>query len=372
MATNSTPPKIKVGIIGCGNISPRYVDGCRKFDILDLVACADLYPENAQRLAADKELQARSVDDLLDDPDIQIIINLTIPAVHAEVSQQIIAAGKHVHTEKPLAVSREDGKNVLAAAQAKGVRVGAAPDTFLGGALQTCRKLIDDGWIGEVVGATTFMMNPGPELWHPNPGFLYDIGAGPLFDMGPYYLTALVHLLGPVSRVTGMSRITHAERIAQSKERFGERIPVKAPTYTSGTLQFASGPIGNIMTTFDGWYSNVPHIEIYGSQGTLRAPDPNWFGGEVKIRRARDEQWRSFPLTHSDQVSRGIGVADLAYGATYNRPHRANGNMAYHVLDIMHAIEESAQNGRHIDLTSMCDRPAMLPLGLLPGRLDAA
>jgi predicted dehydrogenase len=310
------------------------------------------------------------VAELLADPAIEIVINLTIPATHAEVSLAAIAAGKHVQSEKPLAISRADGQQILAAAAAKGVRLGCAPDTFLGGGLQTCRKLIDDGEIGQPVGATAFMMSGGPESWHPNPIFFYQQGAGPMFDMGPYYLTALIHLLGPVVRVSGASRISFAERVATSQARQGERIPVEVPTYVAGLLNFASGPIASLITTFDvPGGSNLPNIEIYGSEGSLRAPDPNIFGGPVLLRRAGSKEWQEMPLSHDSEVMRGIGVADMATAIRAGQPHRTSGELAYHVLDLMHAFEDSSQSGRHIEIESSCQRPAALPLGLAKGQL---
>ncbi|MDX1522053.1 MAG: Gfo/Idh/MocA family oxidoreductase [Anaerolineae bacterium] len=362
---------VKVGIIGCGNISGQYLQGCRTFDMLDLVSCADLDQAKAETVAEANGLRAYpSPQALLDDPDLDIVINLTIPAVHAEVSLLIIAAGKHPYSEKPLAISRADGQAILKAAQKRGVRVGCAPDTFLGGGLQTCRKLIDEGQIGQPVGATAFMMSAGPERWHPNPGFFYQTGAGPMFDMGPYYLTALIHLLGPVERGAGATPHSFGERGANNQAPQGEHIPVEVPTYVTGLLNFQSGPIATLVTTFDGWYTNVPNIEIYGSEGTLHVPDPNHFQGPVRLRRAGDDQWLEVPLTHAFDMRRGIGVADLAYGLVYDRPHRPSGELAYHVLDVMHAIEDSSQTGRHIAIESRCERPAALPLGLEPGQLD--
>jgi predicted dehydrogenase len=365
--------KLNVGLVGCGNISPRYVEGCRRFPILNVVACADSDSARAQALAARfPDLQARAVDDLLAGADVDIVVNLTPPAVHAEVSLAAIAAGKHVYSEKPLALTRDQGRGILQAAAEAGVRLGCAPDTFLGGGLQTARKVIEDGWIGEPVGATLFMMNAGPERWHPNPGFFYQVGAGPLFDMGPYYLTALIHLLGPVARVTSIARKTYAERMATSEALMGQKFPVEVPTYVAGVLQAETGPVATLVTTFDGWYSRTPQIEIYGSQGTLVAPDPNRFDGEVQVRRAGDEAWHTIPLSHSPDVMRGIGVADMAYGIAAGRPHRANGQMAYHVLDLMHALLEAAEEGEQRQIESDCQQPAPLPMGLLPGRLDSA
>ena len=362
--------KIKVGILGCGNIAPAYVKGSRPFEILDVVACADIDPVAAEKLAQEYGLRAMSVEDLLADDEIQIVINLTIPAVHAAVSLSIIEAGKHVHSEKPLATVRADGRKVLDTAQAKGVRVGCAPDTFMGGGLQTCRKLIDDGWIGDPIAATAFMMGHGMESWHPNPYFFYQPGAGPMFDMGPYYLTSLVHLLGPAVRTTGATKASFSERTVTSQPRYGEKIPVNTPTHVTGLINFASGPIATLIMSFDVWSHSMPRIEIYGSEGSLSVPDPNIFGGPVKVRRAGESEWKEVSLTHSDKVGRGIGVADLAYGIANGRPHRANGNMAYHVLDLMQSFEESSNSGQHINIESTCERPAALPLGLMAGRLD--
>ncbi len=362
--------KVKVGIIGCGNIAPAYVKGCRAFEVLEVAACADIDAGAAEQLAQEYDLRAMSVAALLADSEIQIVINLTIPAVHAEVSLAIIEAGKHVHSEKPLATVRADGRKVLDAAQAKGVRVGCAPDTFLGGGLQTCRKLIDDGWIGEPIAATAFMVGRGMEMWHPNPYFFYQPGAGPMFDMGPYYLTTLVHLLGPATRTSGTVKASFPERIVTSQPRYGERIPVNTPTHVGGLVNFASGPIATLIMSFDVWSHSLPRIEIYGSEGSLSVPDPNIFGGPVKVRRAGASEWSDVPLTHSDKVGRGIGVADLAYGLVNGRPHRANGAMAYHVLDLMQSFEESSDSGQHVMIESRCERPALLPLGLMAGRLD--
>ena len=362
---------IKVGMIGCGNIAPAYVRGCAPFDMIDLAACADINPVAAQKIADEHGLQAMSVDELLADPDIQIVINLTIPKVHADVSLAIIEAGKHPHSEKPLAVTREDGLKVLAAAKAKGVRVGCAPDTFLGGGIQTCRKLIDDGVIGDPVAATGFFAAHGPEAWHPNPFIFYQVGAGPLFDLGPYYLTTLVYLLGPVTHATGSARISFPERIATSEALNGTRIPVDVPTHVTGTLNFASGVIGTVITSFDVWARNLPRIEIYGSEGTLSVPDPNRFDGPVRVWTTAKREWQDIPLTHSDEVGRGIGVADLGVAIQSGRAHRANGDLAYHTLDLMHALIESSDQGARVAISSAVTQPAPLPAGLKLGELDA-
>lgn len=365
--------KLRVGIIGCGNIFPAYVKGSRAFKILDVVACADILVYRAEERAREFGIpKFYSVDDILKDPDIDIVVNLTVPAAHAEVSLAALAAGKHVHSEKPLAITRTDGQRIIGVGKAANLRVGGAPDTFLGGGLQTCRKLIDDGVIGVPVAATAFMASRGPESWHPNPDFFYKVGGGPLFDMGPYYLTALVHLLGPVRRVTGSVRASFPERIATSKALNGHRISVEVPTHIAGVLDFTGGAIATMITSFDVWSHNLPRIEIYGSEGSLSVPDPNTFGGPVKLRLGGETEWKEVPLTHSADVARGIGVADMAYGITYGRAHRASGDLAYHVLDLMHCFVDASESGTHIMVESTCAQPAPLPVGLPVGELDGA
>lgn len=362
---------VKVGVIGCGNISPQYFRGCKQFGILDVVACADVIMERAQARAAEFGVaRACTVQELLADDSIGIVVNLTTPKAHTAVNLQAIEAGKHVHCEKPWAVTRADGARTLKAAQAKGVRAGCAPDTFLGGGIQTCRKLIDDGAIGEPVAAIAFFTTPGHERWHPDPEFYYEVGGGPMLDMGPYYLTALVNLLGPIKRVSGSARITYPERVITSQPKNGQRIKVEVPTHVAGTLDFASGAVGSIITSFDIWGTNLPRIEVYGSKGSLSVPDPNIFGGKVLLRRAGETEWSEIAHTHRIDVGRGIGVADLAYGVTSGRPHRASAELAYHVLDVMCSFEEASQSGRYAQIGSACARPAALPAGLAAGELD--
>ncbi|HSN76105.1 MAG TPA: Gfo/Idh/MocA family oxidoreductase [Anaerolineae bacterium] len=363
--------KVKVGVVGAGKIFSAYVAGCRAFSILELDAVADIDTARAAQQAAEHGLpRSLSVDALLADPEIQIVVNLTVPKVHAAVSLAAIAAGKHVYSEKPLAVTRADGQQILLAATEQGVRVGSAPDTFLGGGQQTCRKLIDDGWIGEPVAAVAFMASHGPEAWHPNPDFFYQTGGGPLLDMAPYYLTSLINLLGPVQRVAGSARISFAERVATSREHYGRRLPVEVSTHVAALLDFAAGPMATLITSFDIWHANLPRIEIYGSQGSLSVPDPNIFGGVVRVRRAGAAEWSDAPLLFDAEVGRGIGVADLAYAIGSGRPQRASDELAFHVLDVMTAVEESSAEGRHVLLESTCARPEPLPLGLLRGELD--
>ncbi|MFO7322907.1 MAG: Gfo/Idh/MocA family oxidoreductase [Chloroflexota bacterium] len=363
--------KINVGIIGCGNIFKRYVEGCRRFPILNIVACADIDLPRAQARAQELGIPKwGSPEELLADPDIQLVINLTVPVVHAEVSLAILSAGKHVYSEKPLAITREDGRAILDAARERGLLVGCAPDTFLGGGLQTCRRLIDEGAIGTPVAATAFMASHGPESWHPNPDFFYKVGGGPMLDMGPYYLTALINFLGPVKRVTGSARASFSERIATSPELNGHRIEVEVATHVAGVLDFHQGAIATLITSFDIWSHNLPRIEIYGSEGTLSVPDPNAFGGPVRLRRAREEE-REIPLMYDGEVERGIGVADMAYAIVYGRPHRASGELAYHVLDVMHAFEDASREDRHVYPETRVSQPEPLPLNLPQGTLDA-
>jgi predicted dehydrogenase len=363
--------KMKVGIIGCGNISSNYIKHMQMFDVLKVWAVADIDMDRAQAKAAEHGVpRALSVGELLADPEIEIVVNLTVPAVHAEVSLAIIAAGKHVYSEKPLATRREDGKAILDAAREKGVRVGCAPDTFLGGGLQTSRKLIDDGWIGRPVAAVAFFTAHGPESWHPNPEFFYKFGAGPMLDLGPYYLTALVNLLGPVKRVTGSAQISFPQRLITSQPFYGTKVDVEVPTHVAGVADFACGAVGTIITSFDVWSATLPRIEIYGSEGSISVPDPNIFGGPVLVRRMGAQEWTEMPLSHDHNVGRGIGVADMATAILSGRPHRASGDLAYHVLDLMYAFQDASICEQHVQVKSTVERPAALPSGLLAGVLD--
>lgn len=328
------------------------------------MAVADLISERAEAKAEEYNIpKACSVDELLDDPEIEIVINLTIPNAHAQVCLAALEAGKNVYVEKPLAITREDGKKIIDLADKKGLLVGGAPDTFLGAGIQTCRKIIDDGWIGTPVSATAFMVNHGHESWHPDPEFYYKVGGGPMFDMGPYYLTALVSLMGPVKRVTGSTRITFPERTITSEPKNGTKITVDVPTHVAGIMDFHSGAIGTILTSFDVWDSQLPRIEIYGSHGSMIVPDPNTFDGPVLVKRSGDKDWVEMPLSHGyAENSRGLGVADMANALRNDKKHRANGYMTYHILDIMHAFHDASDEGRHIELESSCERPEALPM----------
>lgn len=359
--------KVKVGVIGCGNISAAYFTNCKPFEILDIVACADLDVNRAKARAEEFGIpKALTVDGILSDPEIEIIINLTIPAAHGEVNLKVLESGKHVYVEKPLTAEREEGRRVLELAASKGLRVGSAPDTVLGAGTQTCRKLIDDGVIGVPMSATAFMMGGGHESWHPDPDFYYKKGGGPLFDMGPYYLSALFQLLGPISTVSGMAKISQAERTITSQPKFGNKILVETPTHISSSLSFVSGAMATMIMSFDvpGGH-HLPNIEIYGTEGSLRVPDPNTFRGKVELRKKGEKEWQEIEHTHVvyAELGRGLGVADMAYAIRNNRRHRAGGDVAYHVLDAMHGILESSEAGSFHKLDSACDRPEAMPQG---------
>lgn len=363
---------VKAGIIGCGNISQAYFDASKSLDILEIKSCADLNMEVARAKAEENSIVATSVEELLADPEIEIVINLTIPQSHAEVNILALEAGKHVHCEKPFAVTREDGLRVLALAKEKGLLTGCAPDTFLGGGLQTCRKVIDDLWIGKPVAGTAFMNCHGHETWHPNPGFYYQIGGGPVFDMAPYYLTALIHLLGPIKRVAAICGRAFDERLATSEGAKGKTLPVEVNTHSAGTLEFCSGAIITLVMSFDVWKSNNQCLELHGTAGSLKIPDPNFFNGEICLFRPGMENWESVPYSHGyTENMRSIGVADMAYAIRSGRVNRCSGAMAYHVLDVMHAFDESSTSGSHIEIKSTCSQPEALPMGLPAGQLDA-
>ncbi len=362
---------VGVGIIGCGNISQAYFNGAKTFEVLKIVSCADINIEVARAKAEENGCTAQTVKELLANKDVDLVINLTVPAVHAKVSLTALKAGKHVHSEKPLAISLNDGKAIMDMAEKNGLLVGCAPDTFMGAGLQTCRKVVDDGWIGRIVGGTAFMMSRGPESWHPNPFFFYQKGAGPMFDMGPYYITALVHLLGPVKSVTAITSRAFEKRTATCKEHFGKRIPVDVPTHYSGVLEFHSEAIITATVSFDVHKHNHSPIELYGTEGSLKVPDPNTFSGPVEIFTATGGEWQTQTLSHPyAENMRSIGAADLAYAILGKRKHRASGELAYHVLEVMHALEKSSNHRKHVEIKSRPDRPSALPLGLIPGRLD--
>jgi len=366
---NARVAATRIGIIGCGNISAVYFKAGKTLDALDLAACADLNPEAADRRGTEFGVKAVPVKDLLGDPSIRVVVNLTVPGAHAEVAMAALQAGKDVYSEKPLAVNRADGRKQLDEAKARDLRIGCAPDTFMGVGIQTCRKLIDDGVIGTPVAAAAFLMGHGHESWHPAPEFYYKPGGGPMFDMGPYYLTALVNLLGPIRRVCGSTRMTFGERLITSEPKKGTKIKVEVPTHIAGVMDFANGAVGTIVTSFDIWAHRMPCIEIYGSEGSLSVPDPNGFDGPVKVRKPGDNEWQDVPhIAGPAWQSRGLGVADMVLATAEKRPHRASGELAFHVLDVMQALHEASDSGRYAEMGSTCARPEPVPAGLVRNR----
>ncbi len=363
---------VKVGLVGSGYISGIYLENSKILRSIDVVACADLMIERAEARAEEYGVpKACSTEEIMSDPEIEIVLNLTTPDGHHGVAKQAIEAGKSVYNEKPLSIDLADGKELVDLAKENKVLIGGAPDTFLGGGIQTCRKLIDDGWIGKPVAVTAFMTCPGHESWHPDPGFYYKKGGGPMFDMGPYYLTALVNLVGPIKQVKASTKITFDERTITSEPRNGTKIKVEVPTHVTGIMDFHNQATGVIITSFDVWGAQLPHIEVYGTHGSLSVPDPNTFGGPVKVYLPEDKEWKDVPLSHGYTTnSRGLGVADMAYALRSGRPHRANGDVTYHVLEAMHAFHEASDSERTVKMLSTVERPAPLPMGLLKGSLD--
>lgn len=352
--------KLKLGVIGCGNISEIYLTNLCGFGDVEVAAVSDRDLERARARAQQFQVpRALAVEALLAEADIEMVLNLTIPKAHFEVAMAALQAGKSVYNEKPLAVARAEARQILDFANEKALRVGCAPDTFLGAALQTCRQLIDSGAIGTPVGATAFMISHGHEDWHPDPAFYYQTGGGPMFDMGPYYLTALVTLIGPIRRVTGSAQISFPERTVTSLPKFGSTIRVEVPTNIATVIDFVNGAVGTMLMTFDVWRAGLPQMEIYGSGGTLRIPDPNNFGGAVELWRHDAREWRTMPLINNLTANlRGLGVADMVLAMREGRSHRANGELAYHVLEIMHAAHDASREERHIKLASTCERPS--------------
>jgi len=354
--------KIKVAVIGCGNISGIYLRNLTEtFKNVEVVACSDIVEERRIEVASKYGIKACTTEEILNNDEIEIVVNLTIPAVHYEVSLAVLKAGKSVYVEKPLTLTREQGRAILDLADKKGLYVGCAPDTFLGAGIQTCLKLINDGWIGDVLSANAFMTCHGHESWHPDPEFYYKKGGGPMFDMGPYYVTALVALIGRVKSVSGMTKIGFSERVITSEKKFGQKVSVEVPSHIAGLMEFDNGAVATIITSFDVWKANLPKIEIHGTKGSISVPDPNTFGGPVKIKCENHKDWAEVPLTHFyDANSRGLGISDMADAMINKRENRASGKLAYHVLDVMQAFYDSADLKKQVEIKSECERPEAL------------
>lgn len=352
---------MRIGVIGCGSISGIYFENLAKLDGVEVVACADLDLLRAGEVANRYGVATVPVESMLADPDVDAVLNLTVPHAHHEVNVRVLSAGKHVYCEKPLAIATKDARALLELAAENDLRVGCAPDTFLGAALQTCRELVDAGAIGRPIGGNAFMLCHGHESWHPAPQFYYEWGGGPMFDMGPYYLTALVSLMGPVKSVAGMTQTTFAQRTITSQPRKGDVIEVETPTHIVAALAFEAGAIVQITTSFDVWTSELPHIEIYGTEGTLSVPDPNGFGGPVRVRKAGSDAWEDVPHTHGHaENSRGLGLWDMAHAIREGRPHRANGELAAHIVELINAVHLSSREARHVAVDSRPERPEPL------------
>jgi len=369
MKQKSVSLPLHVGIIGCGNISNAYFQHSKPFsDYIKIVACADIDVARAKAKATEHGLaKGCSVKELLDDPEVDMVLNLTIPGAHAAVNLQALKAGKHAYTEKPFSLSYKEGLKTLKEAQKRKLRLGCAPDTVLGGGIQTCRKLIDDGVIGKPIAATANMLSSGVEMWHPNPDFFYQPGGGPLFDMGPYYLTSLVTMLGPVKSVSASA--TYKERLIGSQPFLGQKIKVRTPTHLCGVLEFAQGAVASVTMSFDIWAHHAPMLEIYGTEGALQCPDPNCFNGDVMLWTKTKREWTKVPLTHNGETGRGIGLADLADAICHRREPRASGELGLHIVEVMESFHTSSRAGRKIALKSKIRQPAALPAGLPLGKL---
>ena len=369
--------KTKVGIVGCGMISETYFNASKKFNMIEVVACSDTIPERSKAKEEKHGVPAMTNDELFARDDIEIVLNLTPPQVHSKIAIDTLNAGKHAYSEKPFGVDFDDAQKVIALGKEKGLRVGCAPDTFLGGGQQTCRKLIDDGWIGRPLAGTAIVLGRGPEKW-PQAPFFYDYGAGPMLDLGPYYMTALVNMLGPAKRVTaftkkGFETRTIGPEVAEQYQSwlkpFGT-YPVTVNTHLTGVIEFACGALITVVASFDVYKHGHAPIEIYGTEGSLQVPDPNTFGGPVRVFRPGYDGWKDVPLTHIyTENSRSIGAADMAIGLRDNRKHRVNGEVANHVLEIMLSFDKSSKEGAPVTLTTTCERPVPLPLGLEPGEI---
>lgn len=353
--------KLRVGVVGCGKISSIYFKNIPQFGALELAACADLNKERAEAAAKEYKIpRVLDVDGLLADPNIDLVLNLTIPQAHAGVNSKAIENGKHVFVEKPFALSVAEGQKVLELAAQKGVLVGCAPDTVLGAGYQTVRREIDSGTIGRPMAATAFMACRGHESWHPDPEFYYLRGGGPMLDMGPYYLTALVMNLGPVRRVSAETTMGFSERTITSEPKKGKVMPVEVTTHLSGQLLFDGGAVATVIMSFDTTAHHLPRIEIHGTKGSLSCPDPNTFGGVVEVHRGqKDKGWEAVaPVARFGENSRGLGLADLAQAVLEGRAPRASGQLALHVLEVMLAFDKSAREGKHVNIATRTDRPS--------------
>ncbi len=361
-----------VGIIGCGNISTAYLTLAPMFRGLEVRAVADVNPQAAARQAEAFGVRAQSVDGLLGADDIDVVVNLTIPDAHFAVTSAILEAGKHAYSEKPLVLSLEQGEALRSLAAARGLRIGSAPDTFLGGTHQQARHLIDSGAIGDVIAGTAHVMSRGMEAWHPNPGFFFQPGGGPVLDLGPYYITNLVQLLGPVKRVAALANASFPTRTIGSGDLKGQTVPVDTPTNIHALLEFAGGATITFSASWDVTAHRHPNMELYGTDASLYIPDPNFFGGPLELATARDDVSTVEPWAHPFGVPnqgdgataqanyRTAGLADMATAIAEDRPHRCSMDLAIHAVDVMTSILRSGETGSFVDIATTCERPAPL------------
>lgn len=366
--------RTKIAIIGIGNISGIYLKNITElFTELEIVGVCDLVRSRAE--AAQAQYNIPKVYDVMGeafaDPDVEIILNLTRPHEHFAVSRAALEAGKHVYSEKPLGASLAEGIALRELAEGKGLRLGGAPDTFMGAGIQTCRKLIDDGYIGTPVGSAAFMICRGHESWHPDPAFYYQYGGGPMLDMGPYYMTAMVNLMGGIERVMSASRKAFPTRMITSQPLAGTVVDVEVSTYVAGTVQYTSGAVGTIFTTFDAYYPEQARFEVYGTEGTLIVPDPNTFGGPVKLFRPEEREMREIPLLFDyKENSRALGLADMAKALATGRAARADYTQTFHVLEAMEGFETSSRTGQWVAMTSTYERRMPMQKAVVKGILD--
>ncbi|MEO8906906.1 MAG: Gfo/Idh/MocA family oxidoreductase [Microbacteriaceae bacterium] len=362
---NGSP--LNIGVIGVGTISAQYFAEFPKLPGLHLLAVADMNEARAAEVAAEQGVESLTVDALLADPRIDAVLNLTIPAAHVEIATRALNNGKHVFGEKPLALTPQEAAPMLELATTRGLRVGSAPDTVLGTGVQTARAVLDSGTIGEAVAASVQWASAGHELWHPAPAFYYQAGGGPLFDMAPYYLSSLVTLFGPVVRVSGVATRSARERTIATGAAAGTPIAVDVDTHVSAILEHASGVTSTITVSFEVWASRTPLFEVYGTAGTIAVPDPNRFSDPVEVWTIEEREWRTVPIAggYAD-AGRGFGLADMARAIETDRPHRASGELAFHVLEIMDAVLRAGREHRVIELTSTVERPDAVPLGATP------
>ncbi|NSY12072.1 Gfo/Idh/MocA family protein [Agrobacterium vitis] len=364
--------ELNVGIIGCGNISSAYFTLAPLFKGITVVACADINMNAAELRAEEFGVKAQTVEELLANPDVDVVVNLTIPAVHYAVSKQILEAGKHVYSEKPLVLSPEEGESLRRIAKEKGLSVGCAPDTFLGGAHQLARKHIDEGGIGRVTSGTCHVMGPGMEMWHPNPDFFFLPGGGPILDLGPYYIANLINLIGPVKRVGALTSMANETRTITSEPRNGEVIPVKTPTNIHALLEFVNGATITLSASWDVWCHRHANMELYGTEGSLFVPDPNFFGGAVEATGRNKEvkpleDWdHPFGINNQESAQgpranyRTAGLADMALAIIEGRDARCSLDRVLHGVDVMTAILKSGETGEFVSLSTTCTQPAAL------------